>query len=223
MSERNTAVDRSRERARMVAQHLRARGIADERVLAAFREVPREAFVDPSLAESAYADAPLPIGLGQTISQPFVVAAMVEALRVGENDRVLEVGAGSGYAAAILSRLAGRVVAVERHSQLADAARGRLAALGFDNVDVRHGDGTRGWIQGAPFDAILVSAGARRVPPALEEQLAVGGRLVIPVGELDHQELLRIVRRGDGTLGEERLGGVSFVPLVSTEPATPGG
>ncbi len=223
MAQPTTAVDRSRERAQMVAQHLRARGIADERVLAAFRAVPREAFVGPSLAESAYADAPLPIGLGQTISQPFVVAAMVESLRVGEHDRVLEVGAGSGYAAAILSRLAGRVVAVERHLELADAARDRLAALGFDNVDVRHGDGTRGWTPDAPFDAILVSAGARRVPPALEEQLAVGGRLVIPVGELDHQELRRIVRRSDGTLAEERLGGVSFVPLVSQQPEAQGG
>jgi protein-L-isoaspartate(D-aspartate) O-methyltransferase len=214
MSERPTAVDRSRERAQMVAQHLRARGIADERVLAAFQEIPREAFIDPSMAETAYADAPLPIGMGQTISQPFVVAVMVEALAVHEHDRVLEVGAGSGYAAAILSRVAGHVVAVERHLALVAGARDRLAALGIDNVDVRHGDGTRGWPAGAPFDAILVSAAGSHVPPALTEQLAVGGRLVIPVGEVGHQELLRLVRRSDGTLEQVRLGAVSFVPLV---------
>lgn len=215
--------DRSAERSRMVQRQLVDRGIVDQRVLAAFRDVPREAFVPPDMASAAYEDGPLPIGHGQTISQPFVVALMAQALAVQPGDRALEVGAGSGYAAAILSRLAGYVVALERHLELADAARGRLAALGFNNVDVRHGDGTRGWAPDAPFDAILVSAGARRVPPALEEQLAVGGRLVIPVGELDHQELLRIVRRSDGMLAEERLGGVLFVPLVAHEPAAPQG
>ncbi|HEY5630333.1 MAG TPA: protein-L-isoaspartate(D-aspartate) O-methyltransferase [Candidatus Limnocylindrales bacterium] len=198
----------------MVAQQLRARGIADERVLAAFRDLPREAFVDPSLASAAYADEPLPIGLGQTISQPYVVAMMVQALGIQQDDNVLEVGAGSGYAAAILSRLARHVTAIERHEALVEGAAARLAALGFDSVDVQHGDGTLGWPPAAPFDAILVSAGGREVPPALRDQLAVGGRLVIPVGAWGHQELLRIARRSDGTFSQERLGGVSFVPLV---------
>jgi protein-L-isoaspartate(D-aspartate) O-methyltransferase len=214
MSDRPAATDRSRERARMVAQQLVARGIADVRVLAAFRDVPREAFVDPSLADAAYADEPLPIGLGQTISQPFVVAMMVEALAIRAHDRVLEVGAGSGYAAAILSRLAGHVTAVERHLALVEAAQPRLTALGFDSLDVRYGDGTLGWPPAAPFDAILVSAGGHDVPAALKAQLAVGGRLVIPVGAADHQELLRLVRQPDGTFRPERLGAVSFVPLV---------
>ncbi len=222
MSEPPKPLDRSRERAQMVTQHLRERGIADKRVLAAFGQIPREAFIDPSLAASAYADLPLPIGLGQTISQPFVVALMVQALGVHEHDRALEVGAGSGYAAAILSRIARHVVAVERHGQLAEQARDRLAALGFDNVDVHNGDGTLGWPAAAPFDAILVSAGGGQVPPALTEQLAVGGRLVIPVGGPEHQELLRIVRRADGAFEQERLGAVSFVPLVGQEPGPRG-
>lgn len=198
----------------MVDWQLRDRGIADARVLAAFAAVPREAFVEPRLADAAYDDAPLPIGHGQTISQPYVVALMVEALRVATADTVLEVGAGSGYAAAILSRLARRVVAVERHAELAEAARDRLAALGCANVEVHEGDGTRGWPEAAPFDAILVSAGGIRVPPALTDQLAPGGRLVIPVGGPHEQELLRLVRRGPGGLDRERLGRVSFVPLV---------
>jgi protein-L-isoaspartate(D-aspartate) O-methyltransferase len=215
--EGDVPTDRSAERARMVAQHLRARGIADERVLAAFREVPREAFVDASLAASAYADTPLPIGLGQTISQPFVLAAMVEAMTVRPTDRVLEVGAGSGYAAAILSRVAGRVIAVERHLELAEQARARLADLRYDNAVIRHGDGTLGWPDEAPFEAILVSAGGNAVPPALIEQLAQGGRLVIPVGGRERQELLRLVRLSDGTLERKDLGPVSFVPLIGEE------
>ncbi len=219
MSDQREPADRFGERAQMVAQQLRARGITDERVLAAFSEVPREAFVDPAMAAAAYADAPLPIGMGQTISQPFVVALMVEALRLRPDDRVLEVGAGSGYAAAILSRVAGHVTAVERHLALAEGARDRLAAVGLDNVDVRHGDGTLGWPDAAPFDAVLVSAGGTHVPPALLDQLAAGGRLVIPVGGPEHQELLQLVRASDGTLREERLGRVSFVPLVGEQTA----
>ncbi len=200
----------------MVQQQLRSRGIADARVLEAFGAVPREAFISGQQAGSAYADTPLPIGHGQTISQPYVVALMAEALDLRPDAVVLEVGAGSGYAAAILSLLARRVVAVERLPELADQARERLAALGCANVEVHLGDGTRGWPAAAPFDAILVSAGSETVPPALLDQLAVRGRLVIPVGGHRHQELVRIVRREAGTIAQERLGGVVFVPLVAT-------
>lgn len=207
----------------MVERQLAGRGIVDQRVLAAFRDVPREAFVPPELAADAYEDGPLPIGHGQTISQPFVVALMVQALAIQPGDRALEVGAGSGYAAAIVSRLAGSVVAVERHGDLARAAGNRLHALGFDNVEVRHGDGTRGWPERAPFDAILVSAGGERVPPALTEQLAAGGRLVIPVREGPAQELLRLVRREPGRIDEQRLGRVTFVPLVASAVDDEGG
>ena len=206
-----------------MARQLRSRGIADARVIAAFAAVPREAFVDERMAASAYDDRPLPIGHGQTISQPYVVALMVEALGLRPDARVLEVGAGSGYAAAILSLLAGRVVAVERLRSLADGARRRLAALGYSNVEVQHGDGTLGWAPAGPFDAILVSAGAARVPPALADQLAVGGRLVIPVGGPAYQELLRLVKADDGRLEEERLGGVIFVPLVESSELPAGG
>lgn len=202
----------------MVEQQLVDRGIVDQRVLAAFREVPREAFVPPDLAAAAYEDGPLPIGHGQTISQPFVVALMVQALAVRPGDRGLEVGAGSGYAAAILGRLVGRLVAVERHAELAESAAARLAALGVANVEVRHGDGTLGWPQAAPFDVILVSAGGDHVPSALTEQLAPGGRLVIPVGLGHGQELLRLSKRGSGRIDEERLGRVAFVPLVQPPP-----
>lgn len=199
----------------MVEQQLRARGVTDPAVLAAFAAVPREQFVPAAYAEEAYRDEPLPIGEGQTISQPYVVGVMVEALEVQPGDRVLEVGAGSGYAAAVLAELGARVVAVERRSVLAAAARDRLAALGYDNVEVHEGDGTQGWAAAAPFDAILVSAGGIAIPPALPEQLAAGGRLVIPVGEHSHQRLLRLVKAADGRLSHLDLGAVSFVPLVS--------
>ncbi len=207
----------------MVQRQLQWRGITDERVLAALGTVPREAFVPERLARSAYADEPLPIGHGQTISQPYVVAWMAEALDVGPRACVLEVGAGSGYAAAVLSLLAERVIAVERLGALAAAARERLASLGYDNVEVHHGDGTRGWPAAAPYDAILVSAAAAQIPPALGDQLAIGGRLVIPVGGGADQELLRLVKTESGRLEERRLGGVRFVPVMEgTEiPAGP--
>jgi protein-L-isoaspartate(D-aspartate) O-methyltransferase len=206
--------DPATERARMVQRQLQRRGITDERVLAALGTVPREAFIAERLARSAYADEPLPIGHGQTISQPYVVAWMAEALDIGPRARVLEVGAGSGYAAAVLSLLAERVIAVERLGSLAAAARERLAALGYANVEVHHGDGTRGWPAAAPFDAILVSAAAARIPSALGDQLAIGGRLVIPVGGDAGQELLRLVKTERGGLEERRLGGVRFVPVI---------
>jgi protein-L-isoaspartate(D-aspartate) O-methyltransferase len=210
--------DRVLERERMVQRQLRARGVEDERVLDAFREVPREVFVAPGLEDSAYTDAPLPIGESQTISQPFVVALMVEALRIRPGDRVLEVGAGSGYAAAILSRLASEVYAIERLPSLAREARERIERLGYENVKIRAGDGTLGWPEAAPFDAILVSAGGPDVPPALLDQLAPGGRMVIPVGTSREQELVRITKSADGRLRTESLGPVVFVPLIGQRP-----
>ena len=204
-------------RARMVADQIARRGVSDARVLAAMREVPREAFVERGLEAEAFRDAPLPIAQGQTISQPFIVALMAEAARIAPGDRVLEVGAGSGYAAAVLGCLAARVVAIERHPALVQAARERLARLGMAHVEIVEGDGTLGWPGAAPFDAIVVSAGAPRVPEALKEQLAPGGRLVIPVGsEGVHQDLRRLTRRGDG-FEEESLGGVRFVPLIGAQ------
>lgn len=210
--------DFARRRARMVAQQLAARGIADERVLAAMATVPREAFVPESLAEFAYDDTPLPIGEGQTISQPYIVALMAEAARLRPEDRVLDIGTGSGYAAAVLARIAAEVYTIERQERLAVAARERLARLGFANLHVRHGDGTLGWPEAAPFDAILVAAGGPEVPPALRAQLAPGGRLVVPVGPARRsQTLLRIVRRDGGAFDEEDLGPVAFVPLVGAQ------
>jgi protein-L-isoaspartate(D-aspartate) O-methyltransferase len=214
MSEQEAKADRGRERDQMVDRQLRSRGISDARVLAAFREVPREAFVEPALAAHAYDDRPLPIGEGQTISQPFVVALMVEVLSIAPGDRVLEVGAGSGYAAAILGRLASRVVAIERHPALAVAARVRLARLGYANVEVHEADGMSGWPEAAPYDAILVSAAASTVPPALVSQLAARGRLAMPVGGPHRQDLVLMASAPDGRRIEHRLGQLSFVPLT---------
>lgn len=204
-------------RARMVDEQLAKRGIADRLVLDAFRRVPRHEFVPPDLIDKAYADGPLPIGDGQTISQPYVVAITVEKLGLQGHERVLEIGAGSGYAAAILGAIAREVVTVERLEALAIAAAERLARLGFANVHVRHGDGTLGWPANAPYEAICVAAGAPRPPRALLDQLAVGGRLVVPHGPMDLQKLARITRRDEVTYDEEDLGGVRFVPLVGTE------
>jgi len=199
----------------MVTLQLEARGIRDPRVLAAMREVPRHLFVSADQIDLAYEDCALPIGEGQTISQPYVVAWMLEALALRADECALEVGAGSGYAAAILSRLARAVFAIERDPALVDAARRRLAAIGAANVELAAGDGSLGWPERAPFDAILVSAAAPRVPPALLEQLAAGGRLVGPVrGPQGDQSLLRIERRADGGLDTRDLGAVQFVPLV---------
>lgn len=202
---------------RMVDQQLRSRGITDPLVLAAFARVPREAFVPRELVELAYADAPLPIGSGQTISQPFVVAITVQALRLSGHERVLEIGAGSGYAAAILGAIAREVDTVERIEELARDAAERLAQLGFHNVHVHHADGSLGWPSGAPYEAICVAAGAPRPPRPLLDQLAVGGRLVVPHGPSDHQRLVRITRRNETDFDEEDLGDVRFVPLVGAE------
>ena len=186
-----------------------------ERVMAALEAVPREAFVPEGLEQRAYDDEPLPIGEGQTISQPFVVALMTDALDTAPGDRVLEIGTGCGYQAAVLSHLVAEVYSVEYLPALGNAAAERLRRLGRDNVRVRIGDGREGWPEAAPFDGILVTAGAQSVPPALTEQLAPGGRLVIPVGRgLMGQELRRITKDADGALHGETLLRVSFVPLV---------
>lgn len=210
--------DRQIERAAMVERQIVRRGLRNPHVLAAMRSVPREAFIAPEMQHLAYEDRPLPIGAGQTISQPYVVALMIEAAELRPEDRVLEIGAGSGYAAALLSRIASCVHAIERHEALTETARARLDRLGYDNVSLRTGDGTRGWPEAAPFDAILVAAGAPGAPASLKRQLAPGGRLVIPVetGE-GHQRLIRIRRTGDDTWQEEELGAVRFVPLIGAE------
>jgi protein-L-isoaspartate(D-aspartate) O-methyltransferase len=202
-------------RAQMVRDQIQARGVTNAAVLNAMRSVPREAFVDAHLAEFAYDDTPLPIASEQTISQPYIVAEMIRAAAVAPGDRVLEIGAGSGYAAAVISRIATDVYAVERHAELARAARQRLAALGYDNVSVLEDDGTLGWPEHAPYDVIVVSAGGPSAPAALLDQLAIGGRLVIPVGATPRvQRLLRITRQAADRYDEDDLGAVQFVPLI---------
>lgn len=200
----------------MVERQIARRGIDDPGILEAFRRVPRERFVDPPFQTQAYDDGPLPIGHGQTISQPYVVALMIAAAGVGPNDRVLEVGAGSGYAAALLGQLARQVVAIERIAALADQAAARMIELGFANVAVHGADGTRGWPAEAPYDAILVAAAAPEVPPALIEQLRPdGGRLIIPLAVPGGgEELVRLTRQ-QGGLKREGLGAVRFVPLIA--------
>jgi protein-L-isoaspartate(D-aspartate) O-methyltransferase len=208
-------MDTSGQRQRMVERHVEARGVHDPAVLHALCTVPREAFLPEHLAEFAYEDTPLPIEEGQTISQPFIVAAMAEALELGAHERVLEIGTGSGYAAAVLGEIAEEVYTIERHRPLADQAERRLRELDYRNVHVLCGDGTLGWPEHAPFDAILVSAGGPEVPRVLVEQLAPGGRIVIPVGpDLRDQRLLRVTKASDGTTNIEDLGGVRFVPLI---------
>jgi len=202
----------------MIQRQVRARGIRDEAILNALREVPREVFVPDRYKAAAYDDSPLPIPAGQTISQPYVVALMIRALRLGQEDKVLEVGSGSGYAAAILSRMVREVHAVERHEELVEYAQQRLAQIGYDNVHVHHADGTMGWLPAAPYEGIMVSASGPRVPKSLEEQLAVGGRLVMPVGSARGlQTLIRLTRVSEDEYEEKDLGGVRFVPLIGEE------
>ena len=205
-------------RERMVERQIVARGIAERSILEAFRAVPRHAFVAPEHAEQAYGDHPLPIAAKQTISQPYIVALMIEAAEVGAGDRVLEVGAGSGYAAAVIGRIASWVTAIERHPELARLAQERLAELGYGNVHVVQGDGTTGWREAAPYDAILVAASGSHVPTALSEQLVCGGRLVMPVGSPGGvQRLVRVTKQADGSLQQSDLGPVRFVPLIGEE------
>lgn len=200
-------------RERMVREQLETRDVRDARVLEAMRSVPRHDFVPKESRNLAYADAPLPIGDGQTISQPYIVAFMTELLEVQPTDRILEVGTGSGYQAAVLSVLAGEVYSLERIARLAAEARARLARLGFKNVHVIESDGSSGYPDRAPYDGIIVTAAAPKAPSPLKAQLADGGRLVIPVGSREGQMLERWTRRGD-RLEEERIAPVAFVPLV---------
>ncbi|HVY96111.1 MAG TPA: protein-L-isoaspartate(D-aspartate) O-methyltransferase [Solirubrobacterales bacterium] len=200
-------------RERMVERQLRERGIADERVLRAMGQVPREAFVLAGMRQRAYADSALPIGEEQTISQPWIVAAICEALELRGDERVLEVGTGSGYSACVLALLAAEVVSVERHESLAEGARRTLAGLGVENVEVRVGDGSRGVPERAPFAAIAVHAAAPAPPPALVSQLAEGGRLVVPIAA-GEAELLTVLRRRGEELERRTLGPCRFVPLL---------
>ncbi|MBW3564248.1 MAG: protein-L-isoaspartate(D-aspartate) O-methyltransferase [Acidobacteria bacterium] len=201
----------------MVESQIAARGVRDPAVLEAMRVVPREEFVLPELRKYAHDDRPLPIAAGQTISQPFIVASMVQSLQLKPDDRVLEIGVGSGYAAAVIAEIVEEVFGVERHEELAIEARERLRRLGYDNVEIRHGDGTTGWEEKAPFDAIIVAAAGPKVPESLRAQLTLGGRMVIPIGSSpNEQSLVRITRTRDG-FSEERLEAVRFVPLVGRE------
>jgi protein-L-isoaspartate(D-aspartate) O-methyltransferase len=206
------------QREEMVVRQIAGRGIRDPNVLAAMREVPREAFVPQDQTDFAYDDGPLPISEGQTISQPYVVALMIQELKIAAEDRVLEIGTGSGYAAAIISRMAAETYTVERIESLVDFARQNLEVLGYDNVHVQQGDGTLGWSEHAPYNAIIVAAGGPEVPESLKEQLAIGGRLIIPVGsEQRAQRLIKVTRKTEEDYELETLSHVRFVPLIGEQ------
>jgi protein-L-isoaspartate(D-aspartate) O-methyltransferase len=205
-----------RQREEMVKRQIEARGIADPKVLAALRCVPRHLFVSDALRDQAYGDFPLPIGEQQTISQPYIVAEMTQALQLSENDRVLEIGTGSGYQAAVLAEIAYRVYTVERIHSLLVNARRLFDQLRYHNIITRYGDGTRGWPEEGPFDAIIITAGAPQVPQALMAQLAVGGRMIVPVGDQHSQDLIKIFKDEKG-INQANLGGCRFVKLVGEQ------
>src|SRR6202051_4582450 len=215
MHRKNTMTDfrhTEQQREKMVREQLADRGIHDKRVLDAMRQVPRQEFIPDTLQQDAYEDHPLPIGEGQTISQPYIVAAMLEHLTLRETDRVLEIGTGSGYVTALLSLLCAEVYSVERHPQLAASAQSTLQGLGYRNVKIRVGDGSQGWAEYAPFDAILVSAAAAEMPPMLFAQLGERGRMILPIGPPYSQEL-QLIRKVGGRPEIRILEGCRFVPL----------
>ena len=201
-------------RQQMVEQDIKNRGLKDPVVLAVMRKVPRHLFIDESLRSRAYGDYPLPIGEGQTISQPYVVALMTEVLRLKPGDRVLEVGTGSGYQAAVLAEIVKAVYTIEIRKALADQARERLAALGYRNVKVKYGDGYFGWEDQAPFDAIIITAAANHVPPPLIKQLKEGGRLIVPLGSTVYFQTLTLATKRKGELDVEQISPVAFVPMA---------
>lgn len=210
--------DFTSQREAMVDRQLKRRGITDQRILDAFLSVPREAFVSNQYARQAYGDHPLPIEAGQTISQPYIVALMIQAAGIEGGDKVLEVGAGSGYAAAVISRIAARVIAIERQHELVEVATERLKRLGYENVEIVEGDGTTGCSREAPFDAILAAASGKHVPKTLIEQLSEGGNVVMPVGNPGWvQQLVKVTKRADGSVEQQNLGDVRFVPLIGEE------
>jgi protein-L-isoaspartate(D-aspartate) O-methyltransferase len=204
---------RAEERIRMVEQQIQARGISDPRVLAAMRELPRHLFIPPPYNTPAYEDCPLPIGNGQTISQPYIVALMTELLHPGRDDTVLEIGAGSGYQAALLSMLVRRVITIERIPAIAGLAEENCQKLGLTNISLIVGDGTLGWPERAPYNGILITAATPEIPPPLIDQLAAGGTLVAPVGSRDLQELVTLEKNVEG-ITRSTHGGVRFVPLI---------
>jgi protein-L-isoaspartate(D-aspartate) O-methyltransferase len=213
-----TMTDYTTEREAMVERHLKRRGISEQYIIDAFLAVPREEFVAPDYSHLVYGDHPLPIEAGQTISQPYIVALTIQAAGIKAGDKVLEVGAGSGYAAAVISRIAGKVIGIERQHDLAEVARQRIQRLGYDNIEIVEGDGTRGCPEHAPFDAIVAAASGSHVPKPWIEQLADGGRIVMPVGSPDWvQELIKVTKGPGGKLIQESLGGVRFVPLIGEE------
>ena len=213
-----TKIDFVKRRLDMVEHQIAARGVRSEVVLEAMRKVPREEFLPPSLREFSYENSPLPIAEGQTISQPYIVAFMADALLLKGGEHILDIGTGSGYAAAVLAEIAANVYSVERIGQLAEKAAVKLAKLGYDNVHVLHADGTKGWPEHAPYDAIVVAAGGPKIPESLQQQLKVGGRLVIPVGaEVRAQELVRVTRVSETEFQREDLADVRFVPLLGKE------
>jgi protein-L-isoaspartate(D-aspartate) O-methyltransferase len=214
----DTLTDFAAEREAMVERQIAGRGIREPTILEAFRSVPREDFLSDDYRELAYGDHPLPIEAGQTISQPYIVALMIHAAEVRCGDHVLEVGAGSGYAAAVMSRVAGEVIAIERQHDLVEIAQDRMQRLGYDNVRIVEGDGTRGWPGEAPYDAILAAASGSHVPPAWLDQLADGGRIVMPVGDPGWvQKLVKVTKGPSGKLITEDLGAVRFVPLIGED------
>ncbi|MDP1621321.1 MAG: protein-L-isoaspartate(D-aspartate) O-methyltransferase [Bacteroidales bacterium] len=216
VSQNNSAMDFTEERHKMVDEQIKSRGISDSRVLQAMMTVPRHRFVPESLILKAYKDTPLPIGLNQTISQPYIVAFMTEALRLKATDRVLEIGTGSGYQAAVLAEICDSVYTIDIFETLTDRAGKTLDQLGYRNIMIKHGDGYLGWTEHAPFDAIMVTCAPTRIPKPLRDQLAEGGRMIIPVGYSDMQQLILLVKK-KGRIEEEAVLPVMFVPMIDEE------